>query len=410
MWASRGQPEARHGASSPLRIVNNRSYGGNTDQQSVATASTSTSMDSVTASGGTAEPFVLGHYKRHGASGLGAAPLRGSNLDSLQQQRRIGFYVSDERSEDTFGTTKHYAHDVHPPCNLLSSCYLKDKGIIPHMHRWRRNARQWLYAAVVDNRLELACWTCLAFCIYLGYRFFSDGGFSAILTLASAFQCFSLALLHAKVYTQRSVVGISQRSLCLIMISLVFRLASTLFYNGYLPVDRSGDWVYQCTDICAALLTALLIVAMRWATRKSAQAHVLEKDTCWIGIPLACVGVLAVLIHPNLNQNVIADTCWTFSLYVETFSMVPQLFMMGKTGGEVEGLTSHYVASMAASKVLAFLFWYFSFTELSPRTGGRNIAGWAVMLSYSGQTLLFLDFMYYYVRSMRVGKAMVIQV
>lgn len=102
------------------------------------------------------------------------------------------------------------------------------------------------------------------------------------------------------------------------------------------------------------------------------------------------------------------DVVW---LDLEFGSMLYQ----GRLGGEVEALTSHYVASMAASKLFAFLFWYFSYNELSPRTGGRNLAGeiwcsqwckrcgnksnflfgstgWAVIFSYSAQTLLFVDF------------------
>lgn len=78
----------------------------------------------------------------------------------------------------------------------------------------------------------------LACLIIVGYKFFSDGSFSAILTLASAFQCFALALLNMKVLSQQSVAGVSQRSLLLITLCLASRLVSTLFYNGYLPVDR----------------------------------------------------------------------------------------------------------------------------------------------------------------------------
>lgn len=92
-------------------------------------------------------------------------------------------------------------------------------------------------------------------------------------------------------------------------------------------------------------------------------------------IPVIAAFVLALVVHPTLNQSLIADVSWTFALYVETFSMAPQLFMMGKVGGEVEALTSHYVASIAASKFFVFLFWYFSYNELSPRHGGYNIAG-----------------------------------
>lgn len=91
---------------------------------------------------------------------------------------------------------------------------------------------------------------------------------------------------------------------------------------------RSGDWAYQVADITTTVLGLLFLGLTRWNGKKFGYAQAFENDTCWIALPLLCAALLAVFVHPTLNQNAFADICWTFSLYVETFSMVPQLFIM----------------------------------------------------------------------------------
>lgn len=256
----------------------------------------------------------------------------------------------------------------------------------------------------MKNAAGLGYWCVFLGIVLTGYKFFSDGSFSAVLTLSSAFQCFAFTVLVIKVRTQQSVAGLSRRSLTLYMTSLVFRLLSTLFYNGYLPVDRSGDWVYQLAD-CLSL--ALIVLLLKWVTGKYVHSYQAQQDTLTLAVPVIVAAVLAAVVHPDLNNFYPADVSWTFALYLETFSMLPQLFMMTKIGGEVEALTSHYVASVAASKFFTFVFWLFSFKELAPRSG-INFAGWAVMIAYLGQLLMFADFFYHYVVSIRRGKSLII--
>lgn len=93
---------------------------------------------------------------------------------------------------------------------------------------------------------------------------------------------------------------------------------------------RSGDWIYQAADILTVLLAAGLIFYARtrcWASVNQQR----DKDTCIVVIPVVVAFVLALVIHPTLNQNLVADVSWTFALYVETISMAPQLFMMVST-------------------------------------------------------------------------------
>ncbi|KAH8581664.1 ER lumen retaining receptor [Cryptosporidium sp. chipmunk genotype I] len=287
---------------------------------------------------------------------------------------------------------------------LSYSCY-QGKEKLEYNESWFNKIKSRSEAGVsYQSQLEILFW--IAFCLVLmvGYKYLSDGSFSAILTLSSAFQCFAFLLLASKVNTQCSLSGISLRSQILYSIALISKLSSTLFFNGYLPVDRSGDWVYQVADVVSLVISLLLIY---WGNTKLKYQYKFDKDSVNIVIPIVFSAILAAVIHPDLNSYFPADFAWTFSLYLETTAMLPQLVMMTKIGGEVETLTSHYLASLATSKILSFVFWLFSYRELAPEHG-KNIPGWTVMTSFAIQIILFTDFLYAYIKSVRLGRALII--
>merc|ERR1719456_1168218 len=90
-------------------------------------------------------------------------------------------------------------------------------------------------------------------------RQFSDHDFSAVLTMGAGIQCCGFTMLSLKVREQKSVAGISAKMLQMYVIMLLFRLMSTLNKNGYLPVDRTGDWVYQAADIVTLVIVCQLL-------------------------------------------------------------------------------------------------------------------------------------------------------
>jgi len=241
-------------------------------------------------------------------------------------------------------------------------------------------------------------------CVVVMHKF-TDGDFSIVLTMSSKVQCLGFLLLALKVHYQRSVAGLSLKTLEMYVLFFITRLSSTLVKNGYLPIDRSGDWVYQMGDIGSLVLVLGLIYKMRTSDTYQAEFDTLE---IWKFIP-ACV-LLALVCHGDLNNSPFFDTVWTVSLFLDTISMLPQLFMLTKLGGQVEALTSHYVASLTVSRLLSFAFWLYGYKELVPLKGGVNIAGYTILISHTLQILLCADFMYYYAKSMKKGAQMTLPV
>ena len=82
------------------------------------------------------------------------------------------------------------------------------------------------------------------------------------------------------------------------------------------------------------------------------------------------------------------EVLWSFSIFLESVAILPQLFMLQRTG-EAETITTHYVAALGAYRALYIPNWiyrYFSEGTVDPIA---VIAGLV-------QTGLYLDFFYIY--------------
>lgn len=228
------------------------------------------------------------------------------------------------------------------------------------------------------------------------YQSFTDLGLSTLITLSIGIQCFAYTCLRLKISQQKSVAGISGKTLILQALSYVLRLCSTTWLKGYIPVDGTGDFLYQMLDLFALLMVLQIIYCVFKSHRHTYQA---EHDTFSVQIIALCCLVLAALIHPDLNNRPAFDTLWTAALYIDVVAMMPQLSMLARIGGEVEALTSHFAGATALSKLVSLVFWYHGYAELAPLDGSFNLAGWAIITAHVVQVLLLVDFLFYYIKA-----------
>lgn len=252
--------------------------------------------------------------------------------------------------------------------------------------------------------------TTLAYCVFAVICYFashalSDRSFSALITLGAAMQTFGFCLLRIQVRNQKGVQGISSRSLQMFAVMYMFRLYSTLQYNGYLPVDRSGDWVYQLCDIVALCVIISLLYTIHGVHSGSYEK---SYDTLQIHWFLIACFVLSCFVHPHLNNRTIPDISWTSALYMEAVGMAPQLWLMTVKGGEVDSLASHFIACVFLSRILIMIFWANSYPELTPKGASFNVPGYGVMGAQMLQVAIFGDFMILYAKSIRDQKKLVL--
>lgn len=261
--------------------------------------------------------------------------------------------------------------------------------------------------------------------------------------------------------SSKSVKGVSLKMIEMYITVFACRLASILFYEGYLPFDSSGDYLYRGMEIAGffmCLTIALCTITMFKDTYESSadsfgktiykyRVYVLAFNNVYVfifipsltnplsiflssfnsghilGVPsfmgiiwvVAPSFVLALIFHPSLNSNMLTDVSWTFALALESTAILPQIIMYIKSlkdaqkkGIEAgnEGWVSHILACLGLARLIHLVFWLSSYTELNDKfnssPGGSHV-GHFVVFSQCVQLLLMCDYLYYYVKALYSG-------
>jgi len=252
------------------------------------------------------------------------------------------------------------------------------------------------------NSNVLMAWVGFAMLGLWTYHEFAQKEFTSILTLSVIAQTLSFVLLRLQISSSKSVAGISGKCLIMHVAKLCCRLGTTLWLDGYLPTDKSGDWIYQVGDVASLLMVLQILFCVQVSHKASYQA---AEDTFDVRNLMMGAFLLAVLVHPSMNAWAPFDILWAAHLYIDALCMVPQLWMLSKAKGQVAGMTAHYIAATLLSNILSFLFWFFASPELAEEgQTGFNIAGFAVNGAHVVQVLLLLDFGYFYGKACLQGK------
>jgi len=244
--------------------------------------------------------------------------------------------------------------------------------------------------------------TCGVFWLYV-WGAISHLKFSTLLTAASCVQCLGFGLLIAKVHGTKSVNGISSKMLEMFLLYLCSRLTATCLKSGYVPVDKTGDYVYQFCDMCSLVLVCHLVYLVH---RKYAHTYEDKKDSFPILTMVVPCFVLAWFVHGRHNKSFFFDTCWAFSTNLESMCIVPQLWMMSRQGGKVDWLLGHFVATVVLSGLMTCWFWYYNYQSLEAK--GPTQAGKVLFAAHVLKVVLCADFSYFYISALVGGTSVVL--
>merc|ERR1719379_1179632 len=248
----------------------------------------------------------------------------------------------------------------------------------------------------------VAAYVVLAISAATMYHTIAAKRFSSILTMAAMLQTFAFGLLGLQMASARHARGISARALALEALALICRLSSTVWLDGYLPVDASGDWMYQAVDICSLGLVLWLVHKVVVVHKDTYQ----EAEDSFPAAPAALGAVvLAFIFHPDMDDLPLFDSLWMAGLNISAIAVLPQLWLTSRAGGRMEALTTHYVAAMAMSQFLNAVFmWHaWDYITCEPWIKGVNHGLMAMAFAHLVHILLLADFSYYYIRSMVNG-------
>lgn len=253
------------------------------------------------------------------------------------------------------------------------------------------------------NHATAICYVGFVFAWFQILGNFSSMDFSALATAASLVQCLGFLLLSVRVHAAKSVGGISSKMLVSYVGYLTCRLCSTTMKNGYLPVDATGDFIYQSLDFCSLCLVLHILYSMH---KTYAYSYQEEYDTLpLMPFAVSCI-ILGLFVHGNMNKSFFFDSVWMMSSNFEAFAMVPQMWMMAKIGGKVDTEVSHFMVCTVVSSVMTFTFWWCLAPELAKR--GPSLAYPLIIILQSLKLFLGADFMYYYTLAMLGGTQVVL--
>jgi hypothetical protein len=234
------------------------------------------------------------------------------------------------------------------------------------------------------------------------YFMLSGGDFSFLMTYGGMARMFGFGILNLKTFKSQRATGVSVKTLQLYCIVFFFRLTSIIRHEGYLPYDKSGDWLYHFVEGMSFLLSSLALYACMFPFKHTYQADLDKFGELLVPPGMGAVYLaapilfLAILVHPNLNADFISDTAWTYAMYLESAALLPQLYMFQKqSSGVVELLTAHFVFALGFGRVMEFLFWIYSYHELADASGSK-LPGYLAIFSQAVQLIMMLDFFWYY--------------
>mmetsp|Transcript_6794 Transcript_6794/g.9973 ORF Transcript_6794/g.9973 Transcript_6794/m.9973 type:complete len:384 (-) Transcript_6794:89-1240(-) len=246
------------------------------------------------------------------------------------------------------------------------------------------------------------------------YFLLSGGDFSFLMTYGAMTRMFGFGILNVKTFKSQRATGVSKKTLQLYCIVFFFRLTSIIRHEGYLPYDKSGDWLYHFIEIMALVFTASALWAISVPYKSTYQADTDRFGefnvppgfgAVYLAVPIL---IIAGCLHPNLNADFVSDVAWTYAMYLESVASIPQLYMFQKqTNGVVELLTAHFVAALGIGRMMEFIFWIYSYHELATSSGSA-LPGYLAIFSQFAQLVLMVDFFWYYFAAVKNATPLVL--
>jgi len=192
----------------------------------------------------------------------------------------------------------------------------------------------------------------------------------------------AIFILLTKIWKTRSCAGVSGKSIILYAIVFSFRYLD--LFTHYISLYNSLMKVFY---LVSTYFTLYLIY------RKFKPTYDRNHDTFRIEFLILPAAVLSLIWNHEFS---VVEILWTFSIYLESVAVLPQLFMVSKTG-EAETITSHYLFALGIYRFLYILNWgYRYYTE--------GFIDWISIVSGIVQTILYCDFFYLYITKVLKGK------
>lgn len=165
-----------------------------------------------------------------------------------------------------------------------------------------------------------------------------------------------------------------------------------VFATRYLDLFTSYVSLYNSVMKVVFLASAAAIVHAMLRDPVVRRSYDRAQDTFRVAFLVFPALLLALLT--SARRSDVMETLWTFSIYLESVAILPQLVLMQRTQN-LDNLTGHYVFLLGSYRGLYMLNWIYRWLV---EPGYR---AWRAWIAGTLQTALYGDFFYYYIQCMR---------
>lgn len=208
-----------------------------------------------------------------------------------------------------------------------------------------------------------------------------------LLYISMAAESFGLIMLRYKIRSSGSVSGVSGQTLCIITIEYIFRATNV-------PSFRSKAfclWGLKMLDIISLVLILDVLECIFFTYRKTYQKDVDHFKAVYVILGAAC---LAIAYHPSsLNKR--HPFRKHLEMYLDTFSLLPQIVMMVCQSEYVQAPIAHFVAGTSISRISDLFYWCHKYSFWTHPLN-MTLSMWVVIACHATQFFLVADFLYLY--------------
>ncbi|WWC61942.1 uncharacterized protein I303_104528 [Kwoniella dejecticola CBS 10117] len=193
----------------------------------------------------------------------------------------------------------------------------------------------------------------------------------------------SIFILLHKIQTSRSCRGISFKTQALYLAVFLTRYVDLL----------TGPYVSLYNTIMKLFFIGSTGYTLFLMKVKFRPTHDASLDTFKLTYLLPPVAILALLFNYSYSPF---ELTWAFSIWLESVAILPQLFMLQRTG-EAETITTHYLAALGLYRGLYIPNWMYRYFTEGAFDPIAVVAGLI-------QTGIYADFGYIYVTKVLRGQ------
>ncbi|TKX27408.1 ER lumen protein-retaining receptor [Elsinoe australis] len=194
-----------------------------------------------------------------------------------------------------------------------------------------------------------------------------------------------LILLH-KMKMSNSASGISFKSQFLYLLVYITRYLDLLWTS---PTHSLYNTFFKLAYISSSSYVIYLMMNDYKPT------HDPNLDTFKVQYLIAGSAVMAILFPYKYS---LGEILWAFSIWLESVAILPQLFMLQRTG-EAETITTHYLFALGAYRALYIPNWFYRYFFEVPRYFDPIAVVAGIV-----QTVLYSDFFYIYYTKVLQGQ------